>query len=185
MNIPINPLPENSPDISRTSKSGKKLSGNNISFSSQLSGMVNERKKAEKQSNQNDSISGYSPLNSPQNTTIGSLLNNNSVINEKTGAKLASLLEKTRQQLMSGIKKSISKIEDSINNNPDIEPKLREDYENLIVSLKEDFSSGFGVDYNTFRPAANDDIQNLTEELKDEVESLSPAIRKVIEENII
>lgn len=134
----------------------------NTSFFDALTSAVSNNKTSEEGKSIFDSL-----LSSDSHTTLNQLkqLNSSSLqftteditgASQVTGASastIQSLFNDLRTNLMSGIKESLLNLETAVNNPANTVPaELQTQFNSAIGSIKKDFTTGFGENFDTYEP---------------------------------
>lgn len=151
-------------------------------------------------SNNNTSEEGKgifdSLLSSDSQTTLNQLKQLNSSASQFTTEDISSAAQVTgtspldiqtlfsdlRTNLMSGIKESLTKLESAVNNPANtVPPELQAQFNSAISNIKNDFTTGFGEDFDTFEPVSKDSSTDLLTQIYNRKDELPEGLLKKLQ----
>jgi len=167
-------IPLNVDDISTAKTDTVKPSSDiNAAFSAELNAAIKkystDKNKAEITKDDISSENGLKQLNNFKAANLNFSETEIKLSTQTLGAterEIADTLNNIRNDLMNDIKNSLLNLEKQVND-PDnkVPADLQKSFSDAITTIKNDFSSGFGVDFDSFQYEEKDQKENLLDKL--------------------
>jgi len=188
---PVNPLNVENIVPAKTDTI-KPLSDINAAFSAELNTAIKkyttDKEKADITKDDITSENGLKQLNNFKTFNLDFSKTDSTLSSLKAGTteqELADTLSSIRNNLMNDIKNSLLNLEKQVKDPDNKVPKdLQKNFSNAITKIKDDFSSGFGVDFDSFqyedtKQDSNDLLEKLLSFEKSIPESLFAELDKI------